>query len=475
MSPTTARSQALPRFARTTFPHPPGRRPLVGDLSGLPRTPVQTILRGVEGLGDICEFKAFRNRFVLVTTGELMAELCDERRFVKALPPGLVALRRNAGDGLFTAYNDETNWRLAHDLLLPAFARPAMLRYHATMLGAADELVSKWDAAAAADEPVDVPGDLTRLTLETISRCAFSKDMGSFTSAEVHPFVQGMVRTLGAGQRIAAVGSLPLVGRRLADRVDARMSQHREEVHAMIDGWVAERRSSGEVDDRDLLGIMLGSAHPETGAMLDDENIRHQIQTFLVAGHETTSGALSFALHYLSRDPQALAAAYAETDAVLGPDRDARPTFEQVPKLRHLRRCLDEALRLWPTAPAFARGPRETTVLGGRWQIEPGDWAMALLPAVHRDPAVWGDDAEEYRPDRFLPVEVKARPAHTYKPFGTGERACIGRQFALHEAVLVLARVLHRFEIEADPGYELEITERLTLMPRDLRLSLRPR
>ena len=99
----------------------------------------------------------------------------------------------------------------------------------------------------------------------------------------------------------------------------------------------------------------------------------------------------------------------------------------------------------------------------------------ALLPAVHRDPAVWGDDAEEYRPDRFLPAEVKARPAHTYKPFGTGERACIGRQFALHEAVLVLARVLHRFEIEADPGYELEITERLTLMPRHLRLSLRPR
>lgn len=475
MTTAPATPTDLPHFRETTFPHPAGRRPVVGDLRKIGRKPVQTVMRRVAGLGDVAEFRAFSNRFVFATSGALMAELCDEQRFEKALPPGLVALRRNAGDGLFTAYNDETNWRLAHDLLMPAFARPAMQGYHSTMLGAAAEMLAKWDQAVGSDAGVDVPGDLTRLTFETIARCAFSKDMGAFTSEEVHPFVQGMVRTLGAGQRIAAVGSVPLVGRRLADRVDRRAGEHRAEVHAMIDGWISERRASGDVDDRDLLGLMLGSAHPDTGAMLDDTNIRHQIQTFLVAGHETTSGALSFTLHHLSRHPEALAAAYAETDAVLGTERDVEPTFEQVPKLRHLRRCLDESLRLWPTAPAFARGPRQTTTLGGRWTMEPGDWAMALLPLVHRDPEVWGQDAEEFRPERFLPAAVKARPAHTYKPFGTGERACIGRQFALHEAVLVMALVLHQYEITADAGYELDITERLTLMPKGLRLRLRRR
>ncbi|MGZ4498118.1 MAG: cytochrome P450, partial [Nocardioides sp.] len=225
----------------------------------------------------------------------------------------------------------------------------------------------------------------------------------------------------------------------------------------------------------DLLSIMLEQAHPETGERLSDRAIRHQILTFLVAGHETTSGALSFALHYLARDPAVLAAAQAETDAILGPDPDAEPTFEQVAKFRYVRRVLDEALRLWPTAPGFARTPRSQPQQVGGYTMRPGDWAIVLLPMVHRDPAVWGEDADAFDPDRFLPERSRGRMPHSYKPFGTGERACIGRQFALHEAVLVLARLLHRFDLAGDPAYQLRVTERLTMMPVGLELSLRPR
>jgi unspecific monooxygenase len=103
------------------------------------------------------------------------------------------------------------------------------------------------------------------------------------------------------------------------------------------------------------------------------------------------------------------------------------------------------------------------------------DWATVLLPLMHRDPAAWGQDAEEFRPDRFLPENSRGRAPHCYKPFGTGERACIGRQFALHEAVLVLARLLHRYDIAASPDYVLEISERLTLMPKGFQLELAPR
>lgn len=213
--------------------------------------------------------------------------------------------------------------------------------------------------------------------------------------------------------------------------------------------------------------------------MLDDQNIREQILTFLVAGHETTSGALSFVLYYLSRDRDVLAKAQAETDALLGDDLEAEPTFEQVPRFRHLRRCLDEALRLWPTAPAFARSPRETTTIGAGTDHEavmrPEDWAIIVLPMVHRDAAAWGPTADAFVPDRFLPENSKGRMKNIYKPFGTGDRACIGRQFALHEAILVLARLLHRYDIAGEPDYELRIDERLTIVPKDFRLTLTPR
>jgi unspecific monooxygenase len=307
---------------------------------------------------------------------------------------------------------------------------------------------------------------MTKLTMETLSRAAFSHDFGSLTQQEVHPFIPAMIAALSAGQRIGSLNAMP--GASLfANRVRARNQHHQDYVDSMLDGIIAERRA-GEVDDRDLLGIMLGSE-------LDDLNIRYQILTFLVAGHETTSGALSFALYYLSRNPEVLARAQAETDAVLGPDVDAEPTYDQVAKLRYVRRVLDEALRLWPTAPAFTRSPRETTTLSTGHTMRPEDWAIVLLPMVHRDPEVWGDDADEFDPDRFSPERSRGRAPHAYKPFGTGMRSCIGRQFALHEAVLVLARLLHRYDVSGDPDYALRISERLTLMPEGFELMLRHR
>ncbi|MGZ6743787.1 MAG: cytochrome P450 [Nocardioides sp.] len=451
------------------LPHPPGRRRFVGDVGELrPDTAVQTIMERATGYRPLLEQQVFRTKFVFATGAEVCAQLCDESTYEKALPPALEALRDFGGDGLFTAYNDEPTWQLAHDLLVPAFTRPAMQRYHGVMLQAVRELFD-----ALPDGPVDVSTYMTKLTMETIARSAFSHDFGSFTQAEPHPFVPAMISALETGRRMGSLSSLPgsgLVRRRLR----RRNAGHQAYLDTMLDGLIAERRAAGGGGD-DLLSIMLEQAHPETGERLSDRAIRHQILTFLVAGHETTSGALSFALHYLARDPAVLAAAQAETDAILGPDPDAEPTFEQVAKFRYVRRVLDEALRLWPTAPGFARTPRSQPQQVGGYTMRPGDWAIVLLPMVHRDPAVWGEDADAFDPDRFLPERSRGRMPHSYKPFGTGERACIGRQFALHEAVLVLARLLHRFDLAGDPAYQLRVTERLTMMPVGLELSLRPR
>ena len=459
-------------WSGTIFPHPPGRRPVVGDIFGANReTPLQGTMARSGDLGPIFELKIFDQKFVFISGAELAAELSDESRFEKALSPALVALREFVGEGLFTAYNDETNWTLAHDLLRPAFTKSAMQSYHPIMLAAAQELFDTWEGL---DHPVDVSADMTKLTMETISRAAFSHDFGSFSRTEPHPFIPAMIAALKAGQRKGSLSAMPgaaIMGK----RIDKRNAHHLEYVDSLIDGIIAERRADGAGDADDLLGIMLNTPHPETGERLDDLNIRHQILTFLVAGHETTSGALSFALYYLSRNPEMLAKAHAEVDAILGEDRDAEPTFEQVPKFRYLRRVLDEGLRLWPTAPAYTRSPREETTIGGSYVMRPEDWAIILLPMVHRDKAVWGETADDFDPDRFLPGNAHGPLRQTYKPFGTGERSCIGRQFALHEAILVLARMLHRYEVTPDPSYELEITERLTLMPKGFELTITPR
>ncbi|MFJ1967935.1 cytochrome P450 [Streptomyces sp. NPDC087903] len=460
--------QGWPELHR--IPRPPYRVPLLGDVLGASRrTPLQDSLRFARRLGPIFRRRAFGREFVFVWGADLVADLADEARFAKHVGLGVANLRPVAGDGLFTAYNHESNWQLAHDVLAPGFSREAMEGYHPMMLAVAERLTGHWDRALTAGRPVDVPGDMTKLTLETIARTGFGHDFGSFERDRPHPFVTAMVGTLGYAQRLNTVPS-PLLLRGAARRNEADIA-HLD--HTVDDLVRARRAAGGAGGGGDLLDRMLETAHPETGERLSPENVRRQVITFLVAGHETTSGALSFALHYLSRHPDVAARARAEVDRVWG-DTPA-PGYDQVARLRYLRRILDESLRLWPTAPAFAREARHDTVLAGDHPMRRGAWTLVLTPMLHRDPAVWGADAERFDPDRFDPAAARSRPPHTFKPFGTGARACIGRQFALHEATLVLGLLLRRYELRPDPGYRLRVAERLTLMPEGLRLHLERR
>ncbi|MFI0163217.1 cytochrome P450 [Streptomyces sp. NPDC017095] len=453
------------------IPHPPRRVPLLGDVLGADgRRPLQDTMRHARRLGPVFRRRAFGKEFVFVWGARLVADLADESRFAKHVGLGVANLRPVAGDGLFTAYNHEPNWQLAHDVLAPGFSREAMEGYHGMMLAVAGRLTDRWDRLLAAGHTVDVPGDMTRLTLETIARTGFGHDFGSFERDRPHPFVTAMVGTLGYAQRLNSVPAplAPLLLRSATRRNAADMAF----LNHTVDELVAARRRSGG-GEGDLLDRMLATAHPVTGEKLSAENVRKQVITFLVAGHETTSGALSFALYYLARHPEIAARARAEVDRVWG--ATAQPRYDQIARLRYVRRVLDESLRLWPTAPAFAREARHDTVLAGEHPMRRGAWALVLTPMLHRDPEAWGEDTGRFDPDRFTAAAVRARPPHVFKPFGTGARACIGRQFALHEAALVLGLLLRRYDLHADPGYRLAVTERLTLMPEGLRLRLERR
>lgn len=459
------------------IPHPPHRIPYAGDLIGAsPVTPVQNSMRWARELGPIFRRKVFGLEVVLVSGADLVADLSDDSRFGKHVGLGVANLRRMAGDGLFTAHDGEPNWQRAHDILAPGFTREAMRRYHPVMADTAGRLIARWDDHLDGS-PIDAPADLTRLTLETIARAGFGYDFGSFNGSpggsssqgEPHPFVMAMVAGLRRAQRRTIMP--PLIGRALHRAADRRNAENVRYLGRVVDEIVRARRSSGDTSADDLLGLMLNTAQPGTGDRLAEANIRSQVITFLVAGHETTSGALSFALYYLIKHPAVLERAQQEVDRIWGPDTGAAPEYERVSKLRYVRRVLDESLRLWPTAPGFSREARVDTAIGGRYRMRAGAWAFVLTPMLHRDPA-WGPDPEAFDPDRFAPEAVRARPGHLFKPFGTGPRACIGRQFALHEATLVLGMLLSRYHLHDHAGYQLKVSERLTLMPEGFTVTV---
>ncbi|MHC5908609.1 cytochrome P450 [Streptomyces sp. S6] len=443
--------------------------PLIGHALGIPKGAegLLHLMNEVKELGPLFKVRVFGTETVLVGGLDLVTELSDETRFRKNVHADLVEIRQLAGDGLFTAFHHEPNWQKAHDILMPAFSLGAMRGYHATMLRVARSLVTKWDRAAG-EHPVDVPEDMTRLTFDTIGLCGFDYDFESFRRAEPHPFVDAMARALHFTQaKGESVPGTELFKWKQADqfRKDARSMTD------LVDEVIRRRRASGDPSTDDLLGRMLHTEDPVTGAPLDDVNIRHQVITFLIAGHETTSGALSFALYYLTKHPEVLTRAQAEVDALWGDTDTPDPEYGDVGKLTYLRQVLNESLRLWPTAPAFAVEPVQDTVIGGKYAVREGETLMVLTPALHRDPA-WGENVELFDPDRFTPEREAARPVHLFKPFGSGERACIGRQFALHEATLLLGLLVHRYRFVDHTDYRLKLKQSLTIKPDDFSLGL---
>ncbi|MET0402849.1 MAG: cytochrome P450 [Cystobacter sp.] len=454
----------------STIPQPQVR-PLVGNVPDVGfETPVQNMMKLARELGPIfrLDFPGGRSALV-VSSHELVSELCDESRFDKQVTGALKQIRDFAGDGLFTAHTEEPNWGKAHRLLMPVFGPAAMRNYHDDMLDVADQMFTRWERFGP-EEVLDVPDNMTRLTLDTIALCGFGYRFNSFYQKEMHPFVESMVRALAeAGNRARRVPLQTQLMLRTQRQFQADSGYMHEVTHQLI----AKRRTlPPEQAPRDLLGLMLDAKDPLTGERLDDDNIRNQMVTFLIAGHETTSGLLSFATYFMLKHPEVLAKAYAEVDRVLG---DEMPRFEQISQLHYLDQILRESLRLWPTAPAFTVHPkREEELIAGAYPIRRDESALVLIPMLHRDPTVW-KEPERFDPERFAPEVRDSIPAKAWMPFGNGQRSCIGRAFALQEATLVLGMMLQRFHLIAPEPYTLDVRETLTLKPEGLKLRVRLR
>jgi cytochrome P450/NADPH-cytochrome P450 reductase len=454
------------------IPHPP-TKPVIGNMLSVDSSaPSQHLARMAKEYGPIFWLDMMGAPFVVVSGAELVDELSDEKRFDKSVRGSLRRVRLIAGDALFTAYTTEPNWSKAHNILLQPFGNRAMTSYHPSMVDIAEQLVKKWERTNADDE-IDVVHDMTALTLDTIGLCGFDYRFNSFYRQDYHPFVESLVRSL---ETIMMTRGIPLEGLWMRNR-KRDLAADAAFMNSMVDEIIAERRKNADAAaaKKDMLNAMMTGVDRVSGEQLDDVNIRYQINTFLIAGHETTSGLLSCAIYALLKHPDVLKKAYEEVDRVLGPDTGAKPTYQQVTQLTYITQILKEALRLWPPAPIYGIAPLNDEVIGGKYKLKKDTFIAILVLALHRDPSVWGPNPDAFNPDNFSAEAEAKRPVNAWKPFGNGQRACIGRGFAMHEAALAIGMILQRFRLVDHERYQMHLKETLTIKPDGFKIKVRPR
>ena len=450
----------------------PEKTPLLGNMLSVDKDrPLQSLMDLTRELGPIFRMDMMGKPMVIVSGAELADELCDEKRFDKAVRGALRRVRAIGGDGLFTGETQEPNWSKAHNILLPTFSRQAMNNYMPMMLDVANQLVLKWERMNEDDE-IDVVHDMTAVALDTIGICGFNYRFNSFYRQDYHPFIDALTHTL---ETCMMQRGIPFESKFMKARIE-RTKTDVEYMNNLVDDIIRERRKGGaDAEQNDLLNYMLSGVDKVTGETLSDENIRYQINTFLIAGHETTSGLMSFTLYFLLNHPEVLEKAYEEVDRVLGRDISVEPTIKEVNQLTYIYQILSEALRLWPTAPALSVYPYKDEVIGGKYKLKKGTFTTILSLMLHRDKSVWGPNADEFDPEHFSKEAIASRPVNAYKPFGNGQRACIGRQFAMQEAVLVMGMILQRFQLIDHTDYKLKIKESMSIKPDGFMMKVKLR
>ncbi len=360
------------------------------------------------------------------------------------------------GNGLLTAEGDF--WKRQRRLSQPAFHRERLAALATMMTDSVSELLQTWAPAVDASRPVPVFQEMMKLTLTVAVRALFSADVREQTNALGEAFTTALEVT---NERI--VSPLPYQPwlYRLPTKKNRAFQQAAATVERIVGGIISSRRAAGAAKASDLLGMLMEACDADTGDAFDDAQLRDEVMTLLLAGHETTATSLAWTFHLLEKHPEVEATLHAEVDAVLG---GRVPTVEDLPKLRYVTCVFEEAMRLYPPIWAIPRVPTEDDEVGG-FRIPKGDIVILVPYVTHRHPDFW-PEPERFEPTRFLPENSKDRPRWAYLPFGGGQRQCIGNNFAMMEAQLILAMVAQRFTLRGVPGVPVEPEPLVTLRPR---------
>jgi cytochrome P450 len=408
---------------------PPGPRQhwLEGNLREFSRDRLGAIVRWHQQYGDIVWARFGPRSILFLNHPELVEEVlvAQHRKFIKHYR--LRSTRRTLGRGLLTSEGEF--WRAQRRLAQPAFHRDRIATYAEVMVSFTERMLSSWNDG----QTRDVQADMMRLTLEIVSKTLFDAEIGSDSvdaSAAMETLLNISMKRMG--RLIPIPGWVPTPSNLRVEQAARRLDQ-------IILSIIARRRQSGE-DRGDLLSMLLHAQDEESGRRMTDLQLRDEAMTLFMAGHETTANTLAWVWYLLANYPEAEASLHAELDELL-PDRP--PTLADLPRLRTTGFIVTESLRLYPTVWMVGRENTEPVELGS-YRIPVGTTVFMPQWTIHRD-ARWFDQPESFRPERWENGLQERIPHYAYFPFGGGPRICIGNNFALMEASLLLATIARRF------------------------------
>jgi cytochrome P450 len=420
-------------------------------LPAVRRNPTSVFLDAARRYGEVSYLKIGpRHGFLVTNPADIRHVLQDNARNYRKSPL-YDKLRVLLGNGLLTSEGDF--WLRQRRIAQPAFHRQRIAGLAGVMARAARDTAAAWEPIASAGRPVDIDEEMMRLTRTVVLRTLLGADLGPFTDT-----VDDAWRILNEhiGESFWSVGLTdwwPSARKR-------RFHAARAVLRGAVEHVIAERRRHPS-DSADLLSMLMTARDEDTGESMTDEQLRVEVTTFLLAGQETTSLALTWIWYLLSQHAAAQRRLEDEIDAAL---EGRPPEYGDLVNLPYARMVIDEAMRLYPPAWGFSRQALGDDLVGG-FRL-PRGWLVFVVPYVlHRLPAFW-PNPDAFDPERFTPERSADRPKFVYLPFGAGPRQCIGNQFALIEAHLVLATLAQRYRLHLVPGHRVDSWPLITLRPR---------
>ena len=439
-----------------------GGYPLVGVLPRFQRDPFGTLLSATREVGDVARLPFPGRGWVLLSRPDHVEYVLRENRanYVKGYDKARVLL----GNGL--VMNEGESWLKQRRLMQPAFHRRRLAGFAGTMVEEVEETLGAWEGPASDGSAVDVGKEMTLLTQRIIVKTMFGSSVGARGERISRAFDAGMRGIEFRSQLPLWASRLPLPVNRRFERAFAVLD---EEVRRIVGECRRERAGGGEVRD-DLLGMLLAARDEETGEGMDDQQVRDEVTNVYLAGHETTAVLLTWAWYLLSKHPGAARRVREEALDVAG---DRPPGLEDLPKLVYTGMVIDETLRLYPSAWVLARKAVEDDEIGG-YRVPAGTGLFVCPYVTHRRADLW-ENPEGFDPERFAAGREDGRRRYAYFPFGGGPRLCIGNNFALMEATLVVASVARRYRLDLVPGREVKVRERGSLVPHPgMPMAIRP-
>ena len=445
-------------MASARIPLGPKTQPFIGHLAAFSRDPLGFVETCARDYGDVSLMRVLHLNGYILNDPALIEEVLvtQNRNFIKHRSVRMRPFQLLVGNGLLTSEGDF--WLRQRRLAQPAFHRDRINAYAEVMVAFTERMLESWRDG----EGRDVHHDMMQLTLAIVAKTLFDSEVVDEAERVSAALEVAMERFSSEGSLLRIIDDyLPTPGRR-------RLARATGELDRIIYRIISEHRRAQEAGD--LLSMLL-AAQDDDGSRMTDRQLRDEVMTLFLAGHETTALALSWTWYLLGRNPQVEAKLVAELQNELG---GRAPTLADLPRLRYTEMVLKEVLRLYPPAWSIGREAIKDCEVGG-YRVRAGTQMFMVQWTMHRNPQYF-EDPEAFKPERWRDDFEKRLPRFAYFPFGGGPRVCIGNAFAMMEATLILATIAQRFRCELETGQTVTPWPSITLRPKEgIRVTARAR